>query len=62
MVALESALRKGWAIPGERLKADLCRVQAVLDNPRSSDRARWRAKRVLALASHRGVPSQGSRH
>jgi len=53
MMTLESALRNHWPIPAERLLDQLRRVQAVLDNPRSNDRARWRAKRVLQLAHNR---------
>jgi hypothetical protein len=50
LVTLESALRNGWAIPEDTLRQQLGRVQAVLDDPRSNDRARWRARRVLELA------------
>jgi hypothetical protein len=53
IVTLESALRNRWPIPDEELMDQLRRVQAVLDDPRSSDRARWRAKRVLQLAYNR---------
>ena len=54
MVTLESALRKGWPMSDEQLQGQLRCVQAVLDDPASNDRARWRAKRVLALASSDG--------
>lgn len=53
MVTLESALRNGWHIADEKLQEQVRRVQAVLDDARSNDRARWRAKRVLDLADSR---------
>ncbi len=56
MVTLEKALREGWTIPEDTLRQQLGRVQAVLDDSRSNDRARWRARRVLALAG----PARGS--
>jgi hypothetical protein len=55
IVTLESALRKGWPMPDERLREQISRVQAVLDDPRSNDRARWRAKRILELARSRFI-------
>jgi len=39
-------------MPVDKLQ-DALRVQAVLDNPRSSDRARWRARPVMVLADSR---------
>src|SRR3954451_7034251 len=53
MVTLESALRNGWPVHDQALSDQLRRVQAVLDDPRSNDRARWRARRVLQLAQNR---------
>ena len=55
MVTLESALRRGWLIPDEKLQMDLRRVQAVRDHAKSNDRALWRAKRILELAKSRPV-------
>jgi hypothetical protein len=43
MVTGESALRKGWPIAEEKPQEQLLCVQAVLGDPVSSDRARWRA-------------------
>jgi hypothetical protein len=56
MVMLESALRNGWPIPDDKLRVELRRVQAVLDDCESNDRARWRAKRILELAKCRPAP------
>ena len=53
MVMLETAFRIGWPVPDGQLRDQLRRVQAVLDDPRSNDRARWRARRVLELAESR---------
>ena len=53
MVMLESAIRNDWRGPDRQLRDQLRRVQAVLDDPRSGDRARWRARRVLELAQSR---------
>ena len=53
MVMLESAIRNGWPAPNGELQDQLRRVQAVLDDHRSSDRARWRARRVLESARSR---------
>ncbi len=53
MVMLESAIRNGWPGPNGQLQDQLRRVQAVLDDPRSGDRARWRARRVLELVQSR---------
>ena len=63
MVALESAIRNGWPAPNGELQDQLRRVQAVLDDPRSGDRARWRARRVLKLARSRlDGPKTEQRH
>ena len=53
MVMLESAIRNGWPVPDRQLRDQLRRFQAVLDDHGSSDRARWRARRVLELAQSR---------
>lgn len=53
MVTLESALRNGWSVPDDVLSQQLRRVQAVLDDSSTNDRARWRARRVLELANSR---------
>ena len=54
MAILEFPLRKGWPIAQENLVANLRCVQAVLDEPRSTDRARLRAKRIQALVADLG--------
>lgn len=61
MVMLEAAIRNGWAVPDKQLRDQLRRVQAVLDDPRGGDRARWRARRILELArSHFDTGDQGN--
>jgi hypothetical protein len=53
MVTLESAIRNGGPVADQKLREQLRRVQAGLDDPRSSDPARWQARRVLEFAPSR---------
>jgi hypothetical protein len=62
MVMLERALRNGWPTPAETLRAQLERVQAVLDNSGSHPRARRQAERIMALAAGQPASRPAPQH
>jgi hypothetical protein len=58
MVMLESALRNHWDVPTQVLRDQLAAVQALFDDPGSSDRSRLRARRIMELSHARAKGNQ----